>query len=240
MATFILSILGTIGGAILGAFLGFFLIIAIGTAAGDTGFEGALAMGAAATGAPLGAMLGAAIGLSVVVLARTGKTPIFTARGWGIAAAATAGLFVLLGLITLVTRTPEFGSPRPELIVEARIPLDMVDEPHTKRLWPLYVRADTRVGPYEELERWTEGEFAYARLRYVMVYRVKERQLYMPVEYGHFVVFDLPIGKRPEPTDTYTDWQKPVGMAEDRYVDPRTTEGIPDYSLRWMVLWEGK
>ena len=88
----------------------------------------------------------------------------------------------------------------------------MVDEPYTKRLWPMYRRADTRVGPYEELDRWTEGDYAHARLRYVMIYKVKERALMMPVEYGHFVVFDLPIGKRPEPTDTYTDWQKPVGM----------------------------
>ena len=245
MKTAVLAGLAIVPGIIVGGFLGFYLIIAIGVAAGDTGFEGALAMGAAGTGLPLGAIVGAIVAPALVIRARQPDAkPLLSPRGWLIA----FGIFAVTGILFAIRlawiTVPEFGSPRPDLFVQVRMPAENAIEDRVGKIWPRYIRAGTYVTPYNEISRTEEDGDVVVTLRYVMVYRVKDRQIGVQYERDKYVYFDLPIGKRPEVTEGYSDWLRPVALRDETDWSNRVTlpltDDAPDIKVRVKVRWEGR
>ncbi|MBV7395583.1 hypothetical protein [Mameliella sediminis] len=243
--TFTLGLLLILVGGCIGAVAGFFLVIGIGLASGDTGMEGGLAMGAAMGGAPLGAITGAV--LALVALIRWHRRPAGQPFLSGKALVIVIGLpiVVILGLslrIWAIT-TPEFRSPRPELIVELRVAKGAIDPAQTawKPLWPRYHRAGTYVGAYNLIDRREDEDYDYALLRFVMVYKVDNREMSLELERDWFAYFPLEIGKVPAPSDRFSAWIAPTMISHEPWGEEPKRDPAPglDMAIRYKVTWEG-
>ncbi|WP_417211472.1 hypothetical protein [Antarctobacter sp.] len=239
--TLFLSLLTLMAGALVGAVAGFFLVIGLGLSFGAYAGDGGLAMGAATAGAPVGAGLGALVALIAVIRWHRlphGK-PFLSQRAlavWiGVPVAITLALVLRIWSIT----TPEFATPRPELLVEIRVASGAIDETKTRYrpLSPLYHRAGTYVPPYTYIETRTEGGYDFGLVRYVMVYKVEQRELALEIDRDLFAVFPLSVGRDAKATDQFTDWQSPAFFRFEESGEPPVISDPTDLdvAIRYLV-----
>ena len=242
--TFILAILGALFGGVLGAVVGFLGYALIGEALGVSNFEGGLATGAALFAAPVGAVAGAVLGCLAVMRLRRGKSrkPMGW-QGWAALGLTGAGLVGLYLYLFYEPPAPTFraGVPKPVLHYEIRLPAEMVDVSDISSLRTQLKTYQTYMYPDDVLTHRVDGDEVILSARHTLSYAIEDRGLELWLNQSdnqadyRLLMFDLPIGKVPEPSEDFSDWRPVAHVRRDTYGEDILVEGGHGIFIRTRI-----